>query len=119
MDADSDALSNAHVGLVALGVLVLFPLLLLLVVIPLFGGLGLWNGPGSSLSAVTGVGIAGFSLAVLGGVGLFLYRTLTTAASRRAPTPQDLQFAHSQGEVSDEEIEALTSHLDQSDDDRG
>ncbi|MHB9286750.1 hypothetical protein ACKVMT_06880 [Halobacteriales archaeon Cl-PHB] len=117
MVADTDAPSNVHVGLVALGVLVLFPLILLLVVVPLFGSLGFWQGPGNSLSPTAGVAIAGFAILVLGGLGLLLYRTLSTAASRRQPTPDDLRYAHSQGDVTDEELEALTSHLDGSDDD--
>lgn len=69
--------SFARIAVIVLGVIVLFPLLMMVFAMPMMGMMGWWWGGGlvgNGLSPLWGIGVMLVWLVVLVGIGYFLYR---------------------------------------------
>ncbi|WP_101294526.1 SHOCT domain-containing protein [Halegenticoccus soli] len=105
-----------RVVLVVLGVVVLFPLLMMVFAMPMMGMMGWWWGPGGTtgLSPLWGVGMMLVWLVVLVGIGYFLYRGLVGRADAGRsgdPALEALRLAYARGELSDQEYEERRERL--------
>jgi len=125
-------MANAQTGdntlrtiLIVLAVIVLFPLLMMVFAFPMMGMMGWWGGygpmmggyggyGGSGLSPLWGIGMMLVFLAVLVGVGYFLYRALLggrRVTSTSDPALEELRLAYARGDLSEEEFERRRSKL--------
>jgi putative membrane protein len=105
-----------RVVLIVLGILVLFPLLMMVLAVPTMGMMGLWWGDGMAggLSPLWGIGMMLVWLVVLVGIGYLLYRGLAGGVQRGAagdPALEELRLAYARGDLTEEEFEARRSRL--------
>jgi putative membrane protein len=101
---------------IVLGVILLFPLLMMLFMMPM---MGLWGtgspSVGVGLSPMWGIGMMLLFLVVLLGIGYFLYQTVTRGAlSGTDSALEELRLAYARGELSQEEFEQRREDLRQS-----
>lgn len=109
-----------RVVVVILGVLVLFPVLMMLFAMPMVGMMGwYWDGGATGgLPPLLGLGLLVVWLAVLLGIGYLLYRGLVGAmgSSRTGdPALDELRLAYARGDLSEEEFEARRAKLESED----
>lgn len=116
--------STLRIVLIAIAVIVLFPLLMMVFAFPMMGMMGWWGGYGPmmggygnggvSISPLWGIGMMLLFLAVLLGIGYFLYRALagnSRALISRDPALEELRLAYARGELSEEEFETRRRKL--------
>ncbi|WP_415378921.1 SHOCT domain-containing protein [Halosimplex sp. TS25] len=100
---------------VVLGVIVLFPLLMMVFAMPMMGMMGWWgNGMASGLSPLWGLGMMLAWLVVLVGIGYLLYRGLvggTGSGALSDPALEELRLAYARGDLSEEEFEERRAKL--------
>lgn len=101
---------------VILGVLVLFPLLMMVFAMPMMGMMGWWWGDGMAggLSPLWGLGMMLIWLVVLVGIGYLLYRGLvgkTGSGALSDPALEELRVAYARGDLSEEEFEERRAKL--------
>lgn len=98
-----------------LAVVLVVPLLMMVFSMPMMGMMGWWwngGGPGTGLSPLWGIGMMLLFLAVLLGIGYFLFRTFVRdQISDRDPALEELRTAYARGELSDEEYEQRRKRL--------
>ncbi|WP_137285875.1 SHOCT domain-containing protein [Halorussus salinisoli] len=106
-----------RVVLIVLGVLILFPLLMMVFAIPMMGMMGWWWGGGTienGLSPLWGIGMMLVWLAILVGIGYFLYRGLVgrmDTDSTGDPALEELRIAYARGELSEDEYQKRRERL--------
>ena len=103
-------------AIVVLGVLVLFPLLMMVFAMPMMGMMGWWGGgqAGTELSPVWGIGMMLLWLLVLVAIGYLVYRGVVGRMdSRRTGDPalEELRTAYARGELSEEKYRTRREHL--------
>ena len=105
-----------RIVVVILGVVVLFPLLMMVFAMPMMGMMGWWWGDGMAggLSPLWGLGMMLVWLVVLLGIGYLLYRGLV--GGLRADVPSDpaleeLRLAYARGDLTEEEFEERRAQL--------
>ncbi|QLG26506.1 SHOCT domain-containing protein [Halorarum halophilum] len=107
--------SFVRVVLVVLGVIVLFPVLMMVFAMPMMGMMGWWWGGNSSamgLSPLWGIGMMLLFLAVLLGIGYLLYRGITNSRVHEYDRAiEELRTAYARGDLSDEEYEQRRQRL--------
>lgn len=101
---------------IVLGVIVLFPLLMMVFAMPMMGMMGWWWGDGMAggLSPMWGLGMMLVWLVVLLGIGYLLYRGLVGGVRSRTvadPALEELRMAYARGDLSEEEFEERRSRL--------
>lgn len=107
--------SLLRIIIVVVAVLLPFPLLMM-GMFPMMGMMGWWGGagPSVSLSPLWGLGMMLLFLAVLVGIGYFLYRSLTQGAlSTNDRALEELRIAYARGDLSQEEFEERRESLEQ------
>ncbi len=107
-----------RVVVIVLGLLVLFPLLMMVFAMPMMGMMGWWWGDGMAggLSPLWGLGMMLVWLVVLLGIGYLLYRGLVGGMQAGAisdPAVEELRLAYARGDLSDEEFEERRAKLKQ------
>ncbi|WP_276270940.1 SHOCT domain-containing protein [Haloarcula litorea] len=105
-----------RIVLIILGVLILFPLLMMVFAMPMMGMMGWWWGDGMAggLSPMWGIGMMLVWLIVLLGIGYLLYRGLVSRVRTDAvadPALEELRMAYARGDLSEEEFEERRSRL--------
>lgn len=104
-----------RVVLVVVGILVLFPLVLMAFAMPMMGTMGWWgDGMAGGFSPLWGLVLMLVWLVVLLGIGYLLYRGLvggTRTATSSDPAVEELRLAYARGELSNEEFEERRSKL--------
>lgn len=108
---------SLRIVVIVLGILVLFPLLMMVFAMPMMGMMGLWWGDGMAgigLSPLWGLGMMLAWLVVVLGIGYLLYRGLvgglqTGAASD--PALEELRIAYARGDLTEEEFEERRAKL--------
>ncbi|MFC7156653.1 SHOCT domain-containing protein [Halomarina halobia] len=99
---------------VVLGVIVLFPLLMMVFAMPMMGMMGWWWGgqPVGGLSPLWGVGVMLVWLLILLGVGYALYRGLVGRVGTDGdPALAELRMAYARGDLTEEEFEQRRGRL--------
>ncbi|WP_435158463.1 SHOCT domain-containing protein [Haladaptatus sp. DFWS20] len=102
--------------LIVLGVIVLFPLLLMAFAMPMMGMMGWWGTGmfGRGISPLWGFGMMLVWLLVLVATGYFFYRGLVgrgDTARTVDPALEELRTAFARGEISEEEFEVRREKL--------
>ncbi len=104
-----------RIVLVVLGIVVLFPLLMMVFAMPMMGMMGWWWGGGMAggLSPLWGIGLMVVWLIILVGIGYFVYRGLVSNRSsiRTDPALEELRSAYARGDLSEEEFEKRRKKL--------
>ncbi len=105
-----------RIVVVVLGVIVLFPLLMMVFAMPMMGMMGWWWGDGMAggLSPLWGLGMMLVWLVVLVGIGYLLYRGLvgrTGSGALSDPALEELRVAYARGDLSEEEFEERRAKL--------
>jgi putative membrane protein len=104
-----------RVVVVVLGILVLFPVLMMALAVPMMGMIGWWDGGMmGSFSPLWGIVMMLVWLVVLLGIGYLLYRGLVGGFGNSAetdPALEELRLAYARGDLSDEEFEERRSRL--------
>ncbi|QLG51057.1 SHOCT domain-containing protein [Natrinema halophilum] len=103
--------------LIVLAVIVLFPLVMLIVAIPMMGLMGWWwsGSMTGGLSLIWAIGMLLVWLLVLLGIGYLLYRGLAGGAG---PSPtsdralEELRVAYARGDLSEAEFEERRAKLE-------
>jgi putative membrane protein len=108
---------------VVLGILVLFPVLMMALAVPTMGMMGWWgdgmmgwwgDGMMGGFSPLWGIVMMLVWLIVLLGIGYLLYRGLVGGLGTSAETDsalEELRLAYARGDLSDEEFEERRSRL--------
>jgi putative membrane protein len=101
---------------IVLGILILFPLLMMVFAMPMMGMMGWWWGDGMAggLSPMWGIGMMLVWLVVLLGIGYLLYRGFVgSIRTDTVPDPalEELRLAYARGDLSEEEFEERRSRL--------
>ena len=96
--------------LIVIGVLILFPLLMMVFAMPMMGMMGWWWGDAhpAGLSPLWGMGMMLVWLLVLLGIGYVLYRGLVGSVDQHVetdPALEELRLAYARGDLSEEEFE--------------
>lgn len=106
--------SLLKIVLVIIAVILLLPLLMMAFAMPMMSMMGWWGGggPGGGFAPMWGIGMMVLFLAVLIGIGYFLYRSLIGQQITRDPAFEELRLAYARGELSDEEYEQRRERLD-------
>ena len=105
-----------RIVLIVLGVLVLFPLLMMVFAMPMMGMMGWWwdGGMAGGLSPLWGIGMMLVWLVVLVGIGYLLYRGLVGRVGPSMDADralEELRVAYARGDLTDEEFEARRATL--------
>ena len=114
MSAERDSDRTLRLVLIVLAALLLAPVVLMLVMVPIFG---MWGGMmgGGFGGGMTGLGTVGSLvwLVVLVGGGYLVYRALVgSGAVGGDPALEELRLAYARGELSDEEFEERRTRLE-------
>ena len=102
--------------LIIVGVILLFPMLMMVFAMPMMGMMGWWWDGGSvgGLSPLWGLGMMLVWLLVLVGVGYLFYRGLVGRPGLEQaadPALEELRVAYARGDLTDEEFEERRSKL--------
>lgn len=102
--------------LIILGVIVLFPLLMMVFAMPMMGMMGWWwdGRMAGGLSPLWGMGMMLVWLVVLVGIGYLLYRGLVGSVGGAVPADpalEELRMAYARGDLSEEEFEERRQKL--------
>ncbi|MEF8778117.1 MAG: SHOCT domain-containing protein [Natronomonas sp.] len=103
--------------LIIVAAIVLFPLLMMAFAVPMmgmWGGSHMWDGGMWSGTGITWMWPLMWLIfiAIIGGVGYLLYRTLKRPPGERTdPALEELRSAYARGELSDEEFEKRRDRL--------
>jgi putative membrane protein len=104
-----------RVAVVVLGILVLFPVLMMALAVPTMGLMGWWgDGMVGGFSPLWGLVMMLVWLVVLLGIGYLLYLGLVGGlrdTSETDPALEELRLAYARGDLSDEDFEERRSHL--------
>lgn len=105
-----------RIVVIVLGVLLLFPLLMMVFAMPLMGMMGWWWGGGmmNGFSPLWGLGILLVWLVVLLGIGYVIYRVLAGQVAPESgadPALEELRMAYARGDLTDEEFEERRQNL--------
>lgn len=105
-----------RVVVIVLGILVLFPLLMMVFAMPMMGTMGWWwsDGMPGGLSPLWGLGMMLVWVIVLLGIGYLLYRGLvggTRTGAVSDPALEELRLAYARGDLSEEEFEERRAKL--------
>jgi putative membrane protein len=116
MDSQRSNDGLLRVVVIVLGILVLFPLLMMVFAMPMMGMMGWWWGDGMAggLSPLWGLGMMLVWLVVLLGIGYLLYRGLIGGVRTRSgtdPALEELRLAYARGDLSEEEFEERRAKL--------
>lgn len=107
-----------RIVLVVLGVIIVFPLLMMVFAMPMMGMMGLWWGGNMTggLSPLWGIGMMFVWLIILIGIGYLIYRGLVggiDSSIGNNPALEELREAYARGDISDEEFEKRHKKLKQ------
>lgn len=105
-----------RIVIIVLGILVLFPLLMMVFAMPMMGMMGWWWGDGMAggLSPLWGIGMMLVWLVVLLGIGYLLYHGLDGGVRTGAvtdPALEELRLAYARGDLSEEEFDRRRERL--------
>lgn len=105
-----------RIVVIVLGILVLFPVLMMVFAIPMMGmtGWGWSDGMAGGLSPLWGLGMMLVWLVVLLGIGYLLYRGLAGGmrpGTVSDPALEELRLAYARGDLSEEEFENRRAKL--------
>lgn len=112
--------SLVRVVLLVLGVIILFPMLMMVFAMPMMGMMGMgWWGMGQfgggGFSPWWGVGMMLVWLVVLLGIGYLIYRAVAHGSiANRDHALEELRHAYARGDLSDDEFERRRERLERS-----
>lgn len=110
-----------RIVVIVLGVIVLFPLLMMVFAMSMMGMMGWWWGDGMAggLSPLWGMGMMLVWLGVLLGIGYLFYKGLIGGVRTRAvsdPAFEELRLAYARGDITNEEFAERRAQLQRTDD---
>lgn len=116
MDSSPQGDSLLRIVLIILAIIVLFPILMMAFAMPMMRMMGWWGSGGSQigLSPLWGIGVMVLFLAILLGIGYFLYRSIMEGQVHSHDRAlEELRIAYARGELDDEEYEQRRNRLQQ------
>ena len=107
-----------RIVVIVIGVLLLFPLLMMVFPMPMMGMMGWWwdGGMMNGFSPLWGIGMLLVWLVVLLAIGYAIYRVLVGQVAPESggdPALEELRLAYARGDLTDEEFEERRQNLQQ------